>query len=171
MMAPLVRRTWAQCGVTPILYQRTRSHEKVSAIAALCVAPTRDRVQLYFRLHPNKNVNADIAIAFLRCLLRKLQAPIVLVWDRLLAHRSLKVKTFIQGEPRLNVFHFPPYAPELNPVEAVWSYLKMNPMANYAAYELDTLTITSRRHARSLQRKPPLLRSFLRQTPLSLRLR
>ena len=48
-MSPLVRRSWAPRGVTPILYQRTRRREKVSAIAALCVAPTRDLIHLYFR--------------------------------------------------------------------------------------------------------------------------
>jgi hypothetical protein len=30
MMAPLVRRTWAPRGQTPILLQRTRSRDKVS---------------------------------------------------------------------------------------------------------------------------------------------
>jgi hypothetical protein len=48
-MSPLVRRSWAPRGVTPILCQRTRRREKVSAIAALCVAPTRGRIHLYFR--------------------------------------------------------------------------------------------------------------------------
>ncbi len=64
-----------------------------------------------------------------------------------------------------------PYAPELNPVEYAWSYLKMNPLANLAAPELDVLADSARRAARSVQRKPHLLRSFLAHSPLSLRLR
>jgi hypothetical protein len=68
-----------------VLYQRTRSHQKVSAIAALCIAPCRHRVHLYFRLHPDVNINADLVIEFLRHLVRQLDGPVVLVWDRLLA--------------------------------------------------------------------------------------
>ena len=52
-MAPLVRRSWSLRGHTPLLRQRTRAHQKVSAIAALCIAPARDRVALYFRLLPD----------------------------------------------------------------------------------------------------------------------
>ena len=55
-MAPLVRRTWAPRGMTPILAQRTRSRQKVSAIAALTLAPRRRRVGLYFSLYPDANI-------------------------------------------------------------------------------------------------------------------
>ncbi len=47
-----------------------------------------------------------------------------------------------------------PYAPELNPIEYVWGYLKLNPLANLAFFDLEQLTTTARRHTRSLQRKP-----------------
>jgi len=46
-MAPLVRRTWSLRGQTPLLRQRGRCHQKVSAIAAICIAPSRDRLALY----------------------------------------------------------------------------------------------------------------------------
>ena len=44
-MAPYVRRTWAPKGSTPFLYQCTRSHQKVSVIAALCIADERNTVR------------------------------------------------------------------------------------------------------------------------------
>ena len=71
----------------------------------------------------------------------------------------------------ISLLTLPPYAPELNPIEYVWSYLKLNPMANLAFFDLEALTTTARRHGRSLQRKPDLLRSFLGHSPLSLRLK
>ena len=67
-------------------------------------------------------------------------------------------------------FYFPPCAPELNPLEYVWGYLKTNPLANLACPEVGLLAATGRRHTRSLQHKPDLLRSFIRHSPLSLRL-
>ena len=169
LMAPLVRRSWAPRGHTPVLYQRTRSHKKVSIIAALCVSPTKDRVQLYFRLHPDANINAAYVVDFLKNLSRQLNGPIVLIWDCLQAHR--KANDFVRRSYSLYSFFLPPYAPELNPVENIWSYLKINPMANRASLDIDSLAQTARHHGRSMQRKKNLLRSFLKHTPLSLRLK
>jgi transposase len=170
LMAPLVRRSWSPCGLTPVFYQRTRSHQKVSVIAALCVAPDRNRVHLYFRLHPGRNINSQAVMDFLRHLVRQLRAPIILVWDRLLAHRSKKVQKFLLNTPPLHAHFLPAYAPELNPVENVWGYLKLNPLANHAPDDLFTLTSDARSCTRSLQRNQLLLRSFLQHTPLSFRL-
>jgi transposase len=65
----------------------------------------------------------------------------------------------------------PVYAPELNPTENVWCYLKTNSLANLALYELDDLTQSARRHSQTLQRRESLLRSLLKHTPLFLRLK
>lgn len=153
-----------------MLYQRTRAHKKVSAIAVLCVTPHRDRVHLYFRLHPEVNITANLVLEFLRQLVRQLGGPIVVVWDRLLAHRARKVQAFIQHTPNLHVHFFPPYAPELNPVENVWGYLKINPLSNRPFFDTDSLAQVTRSHGRSIQRTQWLLRSFIKHSPLFLRL-
>lgn len=89
----------------------------------------------------------------------------------LTAHRAKAVKEFLGGKPHLNAYFLPPYAPELNPVEYLWSYLKNNSLANFAAFELDTLAAAARNSSRSMQRKEYLLRSFIDHNPLSLRLK
>jgi transposase len=66
--------------------------------------------------------------------------------------------------------YLPPYAPELNPVEYLWAYLKTNPLANDPAFDLHTLAHRARRAAHSVQRGEDLLRSFFRYTGLPLRL-
>jgi hypothetical protein len=48
--------------------------------------------------------------------------------------------------------------------------LKLNPLANDPAKELDALARLTRRHTRRLQRKEPLLRAFLKHANLSFRL-
>ncbi len=96
-MAPLVRRTWAPCGQTPLHYQRTRHHRKVSAIAALLVSPGRERVRLCFRLHPDTNLRAGELIAFVRQLLAHVRGPVVLIWDRWRRHRARLLQTFVAG--------------------------------------------------------------------------
>ncbi len=170
MMAPLMRRTWNPRGETPWLRHCGGTHRKVSVIGALCVAPDRSDVRFYFRLHPNANINAERVVDFLGQLLAQIDAPMVLIWDRLNAHRAYLVQDFLAAHRQLATEFFPPYAPELNPIEYVWGYLKRNPLANLAFFDLEQLTTAARRHTRSLQRKPDLLRSFLRHSPLSLRL-
>jgi hypothetical protein len=107
----------------------------------------------------------------LRQLRRQLHSPLVLVWDRLRAHRSQSVSQFLEQTPSLHTVLLPPYAPELNPVEMVWGYLETNPLANFAFFDLPRLTAAARAHGRRLQQRQLLLRSFVRHSPLPLRLR
>ena len=170
MMAPLVRRTWSPRGRTPLLYHRTRSHTKVSIIAAFCIPPSRRRVRLFFRLHPDANINADLVVSFLKNLLKELHGPVLVIWDRSVPHRSRKVQMLWNTRSRLHLSFLPPYAPELNPVEYVWSYTKMNPLANVTAMNVAALATRTRRSVQSIQKKQSLLHSFIKATGLPLRL-
>lgn len=166
MMAPLVRRTWAPRGVTPVLYQRTRSHRKVSVIAALTLPPRYQRVGLYFSLHTDANITAHRVVLFLRRLTRQIQKPLLIVWDRLNTHRAVTVNRWLERHPSVHIEYLPPYAPELNPVEPLWGYLKGNPLANWAPKEISELSLATRYHAGRLRGRGKLLRSFLYATPL-----
>jgi len=170
LMAPLVRRSWSLRGHTPLLRQRGRSHQKVSAIAAICIAPTRHKLSLYFRLQPDANINAERAMDFLEHLQRQLRTPIVLIWDSFQAHKGQLINQCVL--PRsAHLEYLPPYAPELNPVEYLWSWIKTNPLANDPAPDLRSLAHRTRRAAYCVQHRQDLLRSFLRHTGLPLRFR
>lgn len=152
-----------------MLWHIGRHRRKVSVIAALCVSPERRTVRLYFQLLVEKNFDAEAVLAFSKHLHRQLHAPMVFVWDRSNTHRTAAIRDFLARAGSCHV-HFPSYAPELNPVEYAWSYLKTKPLANLACPDVDELAIVGRRHARSIQRQPKLLRSFIDHSPLSLRL-
>lgn len=169
LMAPLVRRSWSLRGHTPLLRQRGRSYQKVSAIAALCIPPTRDRLALYFQLHPDANIDAVRARDFLEHLQRQLRTPIVLVWDGFSAHKGTLVDECVPPHSA-HLEYLPPYAPELNPVEYLWAWMKTNPLANDPIVDLTLLTHRTRCAARSAQHRQDLLRGFLRHTGLPLRL-
>jgi transposase len=116
------------------------------------------------------NVDAHWLVAFLQALARHLRGPVILIWDRLTTHRGLLVRRFLERHPRFRVELLPAYAPELNPVETVWSYLKLNPLANFAPNDADELARAARRHTRRLRQRSDLIRGFLRSSHLSLRL-
>jgi len=166
-MAPLVRRGWALRGKTPILLQRTRLTEKVSAIAALGLSPVRKRTRVCVSLLANQNMTTARFIRFLKSLRRHIRGPIIFIWDRLPVHRAKKVQKYLASVPGLHVEYLPPYSPHLNPVEMLWSYLKYHRLANFAPFSVRHLARVTRRHIRSFRGSQTLLRSFIRGTPLS----
>jgi transposase len=166
MLAPLVRRTWAPLGQTPVLVNRTRGQRKVSLIAALCLSPALRSIQLFFQILVKGNFNGEVVIGFLGQLRRQVRGPINLVWDLLQAHRCQEVRRYLQHVHRVMAWYLPPYAPELNPVEYAWCYLKMNPLANLAPPNAPALGKIASRRGRSLARRKKLLRSFVMQSPL-----
>src|SRR5262249_15807620 len=61
-LGPLVRRTQAPVGQTPILEVPGRSRERVSVIAALTVSPLRRHLSLYWRTLPGGHFgSAEVA--------------------------------------------------------------------------------------------------------------
>lgn len=90
----------------------------------------------------------------------------VLLWDRLRAHRAVQVQAFLAAGSRIHPVFFAPYAPELNPIESVWGYLKGNPLANWTPLDLESLIAGTRHSSRALQRRGHLLQSFIHHSPL-----
>lgn len=171
-MGPLLRRSWARCGHTPVVTQRARSRRKVSVIGALTISPKRCRVRAYFGFLPDANYNGEAILGFAKNLRRALRVPIELIWDRLKAHRGEPVASWLMRQrKRVRVYLLPPYAPELNPVELIWGYAKANPLANFAPLELQELLMQAQHAALEIAGNESLLRSFIAHSPLSLRLR
>jgi hypothetical protein len=80
LLIPNVRRTWAPRGQTPIIRHRYR-RDKISAISAITVSPTRHRLGLYVHLHPDENISQVEVTIFLRALLRHLRGPVIVLLD------------------------------------------------------------------------------------------
>ena len=169
-MHPLVRSTWAPKGQTPVYRYRLRHHRHLSTIGAISISPLRRRLGWYLAFHPDRSIRQDEVLDFLRQLLRHLRGSVVLVWDRLNAHRAHRVGAYAKKRRRLDLEYLPPYAPELNPNEYGWAHLKGNALANDCPNDLAELTRHVRRGARRARARPDLLRSFVRATKLPLRL-
>lgn len=166
MLAPLVRRSLAPRGQTPILKQDGGHRQKVSVIAALSLSPKRRRSHLLFQSVPNAGYDGVRTAQFLRYLLRHLRGNVLLVWDRGSHHRAKVVRDLLAKYPRLTIEYLPPYAPELNPVEYLWSPLKGSKLANVCykdALELDDW-ITD--HLSDYADNHAILGNFFKATPL-----
>jgi hypothetical protein len=67
----------------------------------------------------------------------------------------------------LVVERLPAYAPELNPVEGLWSWLKGTELANLISPTLGAVVEQAERGIERARRTPHLAYSFLRRTGLS----
>jgi transposase len=92
-------------------------------ISGISISPRRRHLGLYFRLHL-KNIQHPEVCEFLRHLLRHLRGPVLLIWDSATIHKGEAIRALCSRFPRLHLYHFPGYAPELNPDEGVWKLAK-----------------------------------------------
>lgn len=97
---------------------------------------------------------------------QQLAAPIVLVWDGLPAHKSAKMCSLIAARSWLRVYRLPGYAPELNPVENLWSSLKRG-MANLAPGGINDLLAIAKNRLKRMQYRPVLAYGFLATSGLA----
>jgi len=122
LVSPL-KRTWAPRGQTPRVRTSLSHWERVSLLGAVQVTPDGQRVKLHTHTYYKRNLTGLEVIAFLEQLLREISGPIVLAWDNHPTHRRKLVQAFLADHPRLHVYAFPRYAPELNPAEYIWTQL------------------------------------------------
>lgn len=133
MMAPLLRRTWAPRGRTPSLAQAGGHRKKVSVAAALWLSPRRDHLGLHFHTLADGYFDNWYMTAFLEAMLRDLPGRFGVVWDGGTMHKGEPIRALeAHFADRLSLERLPPFAPVLNPVEALWSWLKYSRLNNVA---------------------------------------
>ena len=73
--------------------------------------------------------DAEAVVGFLR----------VLIWDGSPIHRAHEIKDFLKrgAAKRLHLEQLPGYAPDLNPDEGIWNYLKRVELGNVCCANLD----------------------------------
>jgi putative transposase len=123
--------------------------------------------RLFLKLHRGE-VCAKQVLGFLRHLLRHIPGKVIVLWDGLAAHRAFVVREWAGQHTRLRIVRLPAYAPELNPVEGLWSWAKGTLLANVCENELAPITARVRRGIRRARRNPFLLWRFLDKAELSL---
>ena len=84
-------------------------------------------------------------MAFLSALDVELDAPWLMLWDRLNANRARRTQDFLPARGWRQPCYFGAYAAELNPVQYAWCWLRNKRMANRARLELDALANAARR--------------------------
>jgi transposase len=94
-------------------------------------------------------------VRFLNHLLRQIPGKLLVIWDGAPIHRSKVVKTFLAegGAERLWLEQLPAYAPDLNPVEGIWRYLKRVRLRNICCRTLSDVRYELRLATANLRHK------------------
>ena len=117
---PVLGRTYGLKGKTPVVTTsgQRQSLNVISAVNA--------RGEFWAVTYTGK-LNAESFVAFVQNFMDSQTGRIFLVVDGHPAHKANVVKSYIQSlKGRLELHFLPPYAPDLNPDEFVWSYMKNN---------------------------------------------
>jgi transposase len=167
---PVVCRTWAPRGETPVLTHASGNWKRLSVAGALAFRWDGRRARFFFQTQPGSYTDRTL-IAFLRDLRRHFRRrPVILIWDGLPAHRSRAMRHYLARQRRwLTAERLPGYAPELNPVESIWGNIKRTELANFCAPDLDALRGPLRRGCARVRCHPPLAFNFLRHAGLAFR--
>ena len=157
-LLPAVVRTWAPRGETPVLRTYlTRDH--LSVISGL--TPTG---QLLLQVRRQAFQSTDV-VRFLRHLLRYIPGKLLVLWDGAPIHRAQPIRDFLAagGAARLYLEQLPAYAPELNPDEGIWHYLKHVELRNMSCDDLPELRQELRRAVARLRHKAAVLQGCITQ--------
>lgn len=155
-LLPSVVRTYAPRGKTPILVA-PKSYEHLSVISGITVEG-----QLVTQMQQQAYRGKTI-VGFLRHLLSEVKGKLLVLWDGARIHRCTAVKEFLQtvGDQRLQLERLPAYAPELNPDEGIWHYLKNVELRNVVCDTLEELRYEVRRAIARLRHKRSVIQACI----------
>ena len=162
-------RKGAPRGETPIL-RHTLTHDYLSVISAV----TPDG-RLFLRMQEQAYDSAGI-VAFLGELQEQIAGKLLVIWDGVPIHRSRVVKQYLADGAAARLFtrlrrlcdyghleRLPGYAPQLNPDEGVWHYLKHVELGNVCCRDLPHLREELIAAEGRLRQKPDIIKACFQQ--------
>jgi transposase len=172
-LRPPKARTWGRRGRTPTVAVSGKGSGRVSVAGLVCFRPGQ-RSRLIYRtvVHRGRKgerrsfSEIDYA-ALLDAAHQQLGGPIVVCWDNLNTHVSAAMRELIAARDWLHVIRLPSYAPDLNPVEHVWSHVKRG-LGNLIVRGVDQLVAVVKNRLKRIQYRPELIDAFLAHTGLDL---
>jgi transposase len=147
-------KTWGLRGQTPIVH-RPGQRQSVSAASAVSA-----RGDFCFCTYAGA-LNGELFVELLRQLMHRRKKPVFLVLDGLPAHKRALVRDYVQSTGgKLSLHFLPGYAPDLNPDELVWSYVKRTGTARRPLQKGEKRRERIDQELAEVRDHPQLVRSF-----------
>ena len=118
------------------------------------MSPAGQKLKLHVRAYW-QSLKGEHVVVFLKHLLAHIRGPIILLWDKHPIHKRKVVTLFLAQHPRLQTCWFPTAAPELNPMEFVWTQISefTASTAPHNAAELQTFVMAGLARTRRSQKR------------------
>lgn len=153
-LLPGVVKTYAPQGQRPVL-REWQSRDHLSVMGA--VTPPGK----VYSLVRQEALTGWETIDFLAHLQRVAAPRLLVIWDGSPIHRRVAVKEYVAAtKGALRVEPLPAYAPDLNPVEWMWQYLKHVELGNLACLDLEQLHLEFHLALGRIRPKSDLIKSF-----------
>lgn len=124
------------------------------------ISAVNGRGEFWAATYPGK-LDAETFVIFLRNFMKGRRGQVFLVVDGHPAHKANRVKHYIAGlKGRLELHFLPPYAPDLNPDEFVWSHMKSNGVSKKPLKQNESLRQRVEQDLCAIQQNKQLVRSF-----------
>jgi transposase len=108
-------------------------------------------------------MTAELLVAMLEHIMRGRRKPLFLVSDSLPAHKAKRVRDYVESmNGKLELHFLPGYAPELNPDELVWNYVKRTGTAKGPLTSGESLEDRIEADLQAVRDNPALVRSFFK---------
>jgi transposase len=147
-------KTWGVKGRTPVV-QVPGQRQSLSAASVVGA-----KGAFWFATYEG-GLDGPLFVGLLKKLMFKRKKPVHLIIDGLAAHKSACVKNYVAGTAgRLTLHLLPGYAPELNPDEQVWSYVKRTGVARRPLQKGEKLGTKIQAQLEQIKHNPKLVRSF-----------
>jgi transposase len=151
---PPLGRTYGLKGHTPVVVT-SGQRQSINVISAV-----NARGQFWAATYTGK-LNAEAFVEFLKNFMQNRAGKVLLVVDGHPAHKANRVKAYVQSlQGRLELHFLPPYAPDLNPDEFVWSYMKNNGVSKKPLKQNESLQKRVEEDLMKIQTNRELVRSF-----------
>src|SRR5713226_4120651 len=149
-------RSWGVKGQTPIVAVPGQ-RQSVSAASAV-----NAKGGFWFATYKG-GMSAELFLAMLKMLMRHRKKPVFLVLDSLPAHKAKIVQNYVAStNGKLELYFLPGYAPELNPDELVWNYMKRTGTAKSPLVAGDSLHDRIDEELLQIRKNSALVRSFFK---------
>lgn len=154
-------RTYAPVGQTPII-RAPLSRDHLSVMGGIT-----PEGKLYVTVQERPYCGEDV-VGFLKHLARHIAGKLLVLWDGAPIHRSRPVKEYLSNGAarRIHLEQLPAYAPELNPAEGIWQYLKRVELRNRCCQNFSHLNNELRKAKERLRHKTNVIAGCTRQPGL-----
>src|SRR5664280_676642 len=151
---PPLGRTYGLKGHTPVVAS-SGQRQSINVISAVNASGA------FWAATYTGKLDAETFVIFLRNFMKGRRTKVFLVVDGHPAHKAKIVKEYVaQTKGRLELYFLPPYAPDLNPDEFVWNYMKTNGVSKKPLKKNESMRKRVEEDIANIQANPQLVRSF-----------